>query len=191
MHSKILLNNYIKIGSLSFSAVIFLSACGDEYQTKSNSTSKKVQSSYIKKDGLSGRVLGVNYIKNAKVCFDINSNGKCDENETIERSYEYGKYSFTKNTTYLGRYSNLIAEINNEYILISIKNSNNIISPYTTIVVNEKMFNPYTKNDTYTAISDLLVNSSLFKENLLKGEDYIKSNPNSIDINTNSFINNR
>ncbi|MCJ8326504.1 MAG: hypothetical protein MJK08_05315 [Campylobacterales bacterium] len=190
MHSKILINKkYLQRLTLSFAAIAFLTSCGEEYQSKTNSTTKNIQNSFIKKDGLSGQVIAKSYIINAKVCFDVNSNGKCDNNEASEKTYKDGKFSFSKGDTYLGRYSNLLAEINNEYILSSSKNTNNIISPYTTIVVNEKIFNPYANNDTYTAISDLLENSTLFTESLLKGENYIASNPNTLDINTNNLVN--
>ncbi|MGP2655872.1 hypothetical protein ACOJTA_02415 [Malaciobacter sp. WC5094] len=183
--------NIIYNSTLSLVTIIALQGCGgsSDYKATSNSEVNNTsnQSLYIQKDGLSGRVLTSRYIQNATVCFDMNINGKCDPSEPSEKSYEDGKFSFSKFKTQQAGDAPLLANINDEYILTAVQNSaNQTITPFTTLTLNEQLFNPYATKQT--AKDELLNSSSIFQGNLLDGEDYISSNPNLVNIEANSLV---
>ncbi len=59
---------------------------------------------------VSGQVLG-SYIQNAKVCIDLNDNGKCDTGEPSATTDSKGKFSIGDTTS--GNWKNLVADLTN------------------------------------------------------------------------------
>lgn len=202
------MNNKIKLSSLSFAAILALQGCGGgDYKATSNNVASSSQSSFIQKDGLSGKVLASNSVQNATVCFDINKNGKCDSGEPSEKTYENGRFSFSAYNTKLSNGAPLVANINapivqsspqnsrsnpnirnvnSKYTLTAIqKSSNQIISPYTTLINNEILFNPTVQGDEQEAIKYLKA-TALFNENYLENEDY--SHPTTDNLNAADIV---
>lgn len=121
-----------------------------------------IDQTYKDKGGLKGIVYGAK--ANSKVCFDTNVNGLCDTNEKSEKVFEGGKFSFEKSVSDANSGQILLAQIQDNEYLTSLTNN---ITPYTTLVVNETMYNPNANNNKSNAIEIL---KSKFDENLLKGE---------------------
>lgn len=117
---------------------------------------------YKDKGGLKGIIYGAK--ANSKVCFDTNVNGLCDTNEKSEKVFEGGKFSFEKSVSDANSGQILLAQIQANEYLTSLTNN---ITPYTTLVVNETIYNPNANNKKADAIEIL---KSKFDENLLKGE---------------------
>lgn len=191
------MNNIIKTTSLSLFTILALQACsGGGNSASSNSVQSSEQNSFIQKDGLSGVVLADTYIQNATVCFDINKNGFCDDNEHKEKTYENGKFSFSKFMTDNAKDAPLLAQVGNSYILTASQdnvssravNSSFVISPFTTLVYNEQLFNPYTDANKQKAITQLINSSNVFNQSFLEGEDYLKNNPNLQSSQINNLI---
>ncbi len=137
---------------------------------------------YVEKDGVTGKVLAGNYVVGATVCFDANKDGICNSNEPSERSYNGGKYSFAKSVSDQFPDDFLIAQVkgattNDESYLLTANRAttgNTHISPFTTLVVNEQLYNPYLGGDYQESINYLIdpLNGVPVVEAELKGEDY-------------------
>lgn len=185
-------NKILRFSSLSLVTIIALQGCGgggEKYKATSNTVVAN-QNNFVQKDGLSGTVLSNNYIVGANVCFDINSNGLCESNEPSEKTYANGKFSFSSYNTNLGKNANLIVNVNDEYVLTATqKNSNQVISPFTTITNNEILFNPYSNAKESDGVNDLLSETTIFNKSYLEGEDYLQSNPNIVNIDANNIVN--
>ncbi len=189
MNFKIInMNKDISNTLLSLSAIIALSACStnDDYKTRNNDIKEEKQV-YIDKGGLKGRVLLDTYIKNANVCFDKNKNAKCDKNEVQEKTFEGGKFSFSKEVSVKNKDNILISEIiDNEKRLLLSANQNEsnlnelIISGFSTLIVNEQMFNPYVDFDKNKSLSYLLDNVSILSNEYFTNLDYIKNSNSEI-----------
>lgn len=158
---------------ISICAAFAIISCGtnDDYKAEDGGAIKDeiqkepkepISQTYKDKGGITGVVYAAN--KNAKVCFDTNTNGICDTNEKSERVFEDGKFSFEKSVSEANKGQILLAEIQAKEYLTSLTNN---ITPYTTLVVNESIYNPNANNSKKTAIEAL---KSKFDENLLNGE---------------------
>lgn len=159
---------------ISICAAIAIIGCGtnSEYKAQDGGGAKsdtpqdtpKEPSSqtYENKGGLTGVVF--KGTTSSKVCFDTNENGKCDANEKSEKVFEGGKFSFEKSVSDENKNQILLAQISNNEYLSSFSNN---ITPYTTLVVNENLYNPNADNNTSKSIELL---KAKFKQNLLKGE---------------------
>jgi hypothetical protein len=77
-----------------------LSACGGNVDSTPQDTTPQV----------SGQVLG-SYIQNAKVCLDLNDNGKCDSDEPYTVSDAKGKFSIGDKNN--GSWKNVVADLTN------------------------------------------------------------------------------
>ncbi|MCC8393127.1 alkaline phosphatase family protein [Paraburkholderia sp. MMS20-SJTR3] len=80
-----------------------LAACGD-------SVDSTPQASVDKTPQVAGQVLG-SYIQNAKVCLDLNDNGKCDSDEPSAVSDAKGKFSIGDKSG--GAWKNIVADLTN------------------------------------------------------------------------------
>jgi|GEM_PF-2567814 len=145
----------------------------------------RFSSEYIEKGGVTGRVLGKEYWTEAIVCFDHNRNGACDEIEPLERSYQGGKYSFDA--------ASIEASIISGAPLLAVKTTPSghsvvlyapapthsadkevNITVFTTMVVNEMEFNPYSLYSFEQSLSILQNNDFVIGNNsVLLGQDYI------------------
>lgn len=131
---------------------------------------KPVQNSYVDKGGLSGQVYMPNVsrmVNESKVCFDTNANGICDNGEDFEKIYEEGKFSFAKNISDANKDQILVANIKNENFITTLSSYESNITPYTTLVVNETLYNPNANKDKNKAKELLKVKFS--DESLLNG----------------------
>ncbi len=148
---------------------------------------------YVEKSGVTGQVLGADYWQGATLCFDNNRNGVCDESEPIERSFEDGKYSFDA--------AAIEASISSNAPLLAVKteqpdqttalyaptpassSSKGVnVTVFTTFVMNEMVFNPYTLNSPEQARTAFQIGSFVIgNEAVLLGQDYITAG--STDIN--------
>lgn len=178
-------------------SVLILSACvaetKDSYRAQNNILPENnIQEAFIEKGGLTGKVITKDYVKGALVCFDKNTNGFCDISEESENTYEGGKFSFAKATS--DKYSKavLIAQVNiavkasdgkesSQRVVLSaiqVDNGSQMITPFTTLVVNEQFYNPYASGNKVGALRYLdekLVTPKLLTRPLLEGEDYVKT----------------
>ncbi|ALO35273.1 hypothetical protein CMT41_11480 [Colwellia sp. MT41] len=161
---------------------------------------------YQDKGGVSGRVFASSYWANAQVCFDLNRNGLCDEGiEPIEYSDENGQYSFDS--------SLLASSIANKAPLLALSvqheddseqvsqplalyapapdnsTDHNInISVFTTLTMNEMVFNPTSLSSAEFARAQLLASSLVFgNDELLLGQDYIELADSELSIQANSI----
>lgn len=132
--------------------------------------------------GLIGRVFDDTYWVNAQVCFDTNQNATCDlALETTVLTDEQGQYVFTNNATYAGLHngSPLIAILNNQLMSASPAANTDIpstsnISPFSSIVVNEMLFNKASFQDTELAIKAIADKEFILASpSLLTGKDYL------------------
>ena len=177
-------------------SVLILTACvsetKDDYRAQNNILPENLsQPEFVDKGGLTGKVITDKYVKGALVCFDDNKNGFCDINEASEKSYENGAFSFTKPISDKKQNSVLIAQIP-----VTIKSSSGVseltqkimlcanqvssgqsqmITPFTTLVVNEQLYNPYINANKDEAISYLEA-IKLMSKSVLEGEDYKATN---------------
>ncbi|MBV1871425.1 MAG: hypothetical protein KUG83_02645 [Gammaproteobacteria bacterium] len=209
------MNQNVDKSRLLLSLVIFsglLSACGsDKYSVEDcsvrNATpdtigcgaknnigafARSLSLEYVEKDGVTGRVLGMEYWAEATVCFDHNRNGACDETEPSERSYQGGQYSFDAASIEASIISGapLLAVTTNRsggsVVLYapapthsSAKGIN--VTVFTTVVVNEMEFNPYTLY-SFEQSRHALQNSDFVIGNnsVLLGRDYIAEGSDSV-----------
>lgn len=166
-------------------AALILSGCmgNDEYKANSNILPENETSEeavYVARDGLTGKVIARDYVVGAKVCFDANKNGICNSAEASENTFSEGKFSFTQETTEANNGVPLIAEVKVDgdisYVLssnqVSIDNEQ-IISPFTTLVLNEQFYNPYLDGSSAEAITYLSTTKSLTSEVVLNGKNYL------------------
>ena len=141
--------------------------------------------------GLQGKVFDDEYWVGAEVCFDNNQNGICDTNlESSVLTNEQGQYVLTQNVTRAG-YSNgtpLIATLNNQLMSASpiidntftTSNTANI-SPFTSLVVNEMLFNTLSFQNRGLAMTALGQKKFILASpELLAGENFL------LAANTNS-----
>ncbi len=148
---------------------------------------------YVEKSGVTGQVFGTDYWADTLVCFDNNQNGNCDDSEPQEFSYEDGKFSFDA--------SAIEISINNKAPLLAVKitesdqtlvlyaptptsaTAKNVnITAFTTLVMNEVTFNPFTLNSPEQARFSLQQGDfKVGNESVLLGQDYIAEG--SSDIN--------
>ncbi len=178
-------------------SVLLLSACAtetkDEFRAQSNLIPENPgRPDFVDKGGLTGRVITDKYIAGAVVCFDENKNGFCDLSEAREESFENGAFSFSKAISDTKQNTTLIAQISitipdnsadsgtsTQKIVLSANqvdsNQPQMITPFTTLVVNEQLYNPYANANQTDAIS-YLAGTNLVGKPLLEGEDYIASN---------------
>lgn len=161
---------------ISICAAFAIISCGtnDDYKAKDGGIQKEnkeevkkepqepINQTYKDKGGLSGVLYGAK--EASKVCFDANSNGICDPNEKSEKVFENGKFSFEKSVSNLSKNQILLAQIQKDEYLSSYSNN---ITPHTTLVVNEMLYNPNANSDKLKAIEIL---KSKFDEKLLNGE---------------------
>jgi len=176
-----------------FCSVLLLSACmsNTSYKAKDNLLPENPsQPKFINKGGLTGKVISDKYKEGALVCFDDNKNGFCDITEASEKTYENGAFSFAKAISDKKLNAILIAQVpiaikqddgTNKWqqIVLSAnqvnKGQSQIISPFTTLVVNEQLYNPFVNESQNDAISYLTA-TQLLDKSALEGEDFIASN---------------
>lgn len=184
---------------LSMGAIIALVGCGSnsDYKVDSNILPEneviETQEEYVDNGGLSGRVISSSYEEGTKVCFDLNKDGLCNDSEPSELTFEEGRYSFKSEVSDFYSDEILLAEVGGSdisYVLsanqsnISAKELN--ITPFSTILVNEQTYNPYTIDDKSASLTYLTTNISGIEKSLLTGEDYVSSdNTNVIGHSTN------
>lgn len=181
-------------------SVLILSACmsdtKDSFRAPDNTLPENpIQSEFINKGGLTGKVITDKYIKGARVCFDDNLNGFCDITEASEDSFDNGDFSFSKDISDAKQDSILIAQVpvvieeadgteKTQIIVLSsnqvAENKSQTISPFTTLVVNEQLYNPFVNNNQNDAIS-YLADTNLIDLPALQGGDYI-AETNSADL---------
>ena len=166
-------------------AALILSGCmsNDEYKANSNILPENEISEeavYVARDGLTGKVIASDYVVGAKVCFDANKNGICNSAEASENTFSEGRFSFTQEATEANNGVPLIAEVKVDgdisYVLssnqVSIDNEQ-IISPFTTLVLNEQFYNPYLDGSSAEAITYLSTTKGLISEAVLNGKNYL------------------
>ena len=73
--------------------ILAFTSCGTNTDKNDNNTSENIKTPKVQSINITGKVVD-GYIKNAKVCIDINTNLKCDSNETATTSDENGTYIF-------------------------------------------------------------------------------------------------
>ena len=144
-----------------------------------------VATEYMEKSGVTGQIFDAEYWVGALVCFDNNGNGNCDESEPQERSFEAGKFSFDAAAIEFSVNSNVpllavkILPENLSAVLYAPAPGSNTakgvnITAFTTVVMNEVAFNPYTLNSPVQSRAFLLQGDFVIgDEAVLSGEDYI------------------
>lgn len=131
---------------------------------------------------ISGKVAD-GYLDNAKVCLDINTNGKCDADEPNTFS-EDGDFSLAITTTDKNKYPIVVEIIAGEtidlddgelleksYVLTAPKECTDFISPVTTLIKNEIDHNPALTSDQASSIISGKLNLTTDSTKLLT--DYI------------------
>jgi len=130
---------FIKISLI----IIFLTACGGGGGDSSSSTTPPPPSKNI-----SGTIVD-GYIKDAKICLDINNNSQCDDNEPYTISDENGNYTLS------------VTANNGEYKIISVGGVDMATREVFDGVMEERVTlsddNTYYKHNNYT------INNSSFK----------------------------
>ena len=153
---------------------------------------------YQEKDGVTGRVLAAQYWEQAQVCFDLNGNGRCDKkSEPVTSTFNEGKFSFSAAAVKasVAQTANLLA--------VNIAPDGNVkalyaptpasatrdpdnetnITLFTTLVVNEMSYNPYTLANKTTAITALSTGTMIIgSDTLLQGLNYLIAPNNSAQV---------
>lgn len=133
---------------------------------------KTDEQTYKDKGGLSGIVYAQSAARAksySKVCFDVNTNGVCDNGEASETVYEGGKFSFEKSVSDANKGNVLlsVAKKSEEGARGYLTSYTNNVTPYTTLVVNEVLYNPNANANVDTAKTLL---SAKFNVDLLNGK---------------------
>lgn len=136
--------------------------------TDTTDTTDTTTQSYTEKGGLTGIVYFNNTIdtSTSKVCFDVNTNGVCDAGEASESVYDGGKYSFEKSISDAHDGEVLLSAVKSGDTTDYLTSYANNITPYTTLVVNEVLYNPNANASIDTAKTLL---SERFDADLLNG----------------------
>lgn len=171
--------------------------CSSPNPTPTKATPEQLPDSYVENDGVGGKVLGEEYWIDAEVCFDTNLNGQCDEEEPTTKTYGSGQFSFKANS--------IIGSITNKTPLLAINTSQTSepialyapapltasdkgvhITPYTTLVVSETIYNPYTLHSVTLARTALTEGAFVLGDiETLSGKDYLdNASTNNTEVNT-------
>lgn len=160
--------------------------------TTNEGNSTDTVASYTQKGGLTGVVYTnetIGETSYSKICFDTNTNGVCDSSEASETIFTGGKFSFEKSVSDAHANQVLLSivktsESGNASYLTSYESD---ITPYSTLVVNETLYNPNANSNANTA-KTLLSNkfgTSLSNEDSLKVfttlQNAIRSGTNTYD----------
>ena len=142
---------------------------------------------------IKGKVIINGYIKNAKVCIDLNNNFKCDKNEPFDFTDEYGNYYI--HTNYQNKNYTLIAtggiDTNTNQLAITMysKIQYEIITPLTTLAVKygEKSVAEYFNISPNLIYANPLTNNEI-KNICIEINNQIKENGN-FDLKHSNNIN--
>ena len=159
MNKKVLMSTVV-------ASLLFLSGCGDgggnssndentEQQTttqQDNTKEEKTTTSGVAADG---------YLKGAKVCLDINNNGKCDNSEPTTTTDENGNFSLDYNssvsdaTLLVMGGEDIERKIPFNYTLKAPLDAKNI-TPFTTLIYADMQKNKATYSQAIDRVADIL-----------------------------------